>query len=90
MKYQRVVITGIGAVTPIGLCVDEFWCGLVNGKSGIGLITHFDATKFSVKVAAEVKNFQPEMKFQKDDLHFSNVFGIPEDSLIFFFFPIFF
>ena len=60
LKYQKVVITGLGAVTPIGLCADEFWCSLVNGRSGIYPITHFDATKFPVKVAAEVKGFSPE------------------------------
>ena len=59
MKIPRVVVTGIGTVNPLGLNVEEFWQGLVAGKSGIGLITRFDASKFYVKVAAEVKNFDP-------------------------------
>lgn len=56
---RRVVVTGLGAVTPIGLNVDEYWQGLREGRSGIGLITLFDTTGYLVKVAAEVKNFEP-------------------------------
>ena len=59
MSIPRVVVTGIGSVNPLGLNIEEFWEGLVAGKSGIGLITRFDASKFYVKVAAEVKNFNP-------------------------------
>lgn len=54
---RRVVITGMGAITPIGNNVDEFWEGLKNGKIGIGPITKFDASNFKVNVAAEVKGF---------------------------------
>lgn len=60
MKYKKVVITGMGVVTPIGLNVDEFWKGLSVGKNGTGPITAFDAGNHSVKVAAEVKGFNPE------------------------------
>lgn len=56
---KRVVVTGMGAVTPIGNDVDAFWDGLVSGKSGIGPITKFDASGFKVKLAAEVKDFHP-------------------------------
>ena len=56
---RRVVITGLGAVTPIGLTADDFWDNLVAGKSGIDLITLFDASNFPVKVAGEVKGFEP-------------------------------
>jgi 3-oxoacyl-[acyl-carrier-protein] synthase II len=56
---RKVVITGLGAITPIGLTVEEYWQGLVEGKSGIGPITLFDASKFPVRVAAEVKGFEP-------------------------------
>jgi 3-oxoacyl-[acyl-carrier-protein] synthase II len=56
---RRVVITGVGAVTPLGLTADEYWQGLISGRSGIGLITLFDSTLFPVKVAAEVKGFDP-------------------------------
>ena len=54
---RRVVITGMGAITPIGNNVDEFWEGLRNGKVGIAPITRFDASNFKVNVAAEVKGF---------------------------------
>ena len=54
---KRVVITGVGAVTPIGIGKDEFWNNLIAGKSGIGLITRFDTTDFTSKIAGEVKDF---------------------------------
>lgn len=57
---NRVVITGMGAITPIGNDVASYWDGLIEGKNGIDFITHFDTEKFKVKVAAEVKNFIPE------------------------------
>ena len=60
MKYKRVVVTGLGAVTPIGLNIEEFWQGLVQGKNGVGKITAFDPTNFPVKLAAEVKGFNAE------------------------------
>lgn len=54
---RRVVVTGLGAVTPIGNTVEEFWNGIKEGKVGIGPITKFDTTDYKVKIAAEVKNF---------------------------------
>ncbi|WP_264849136.1 beta-ketoacyl-ACP synthase II [Clostridium omnivorum] len=57
---NRVVITGMGAITPIGNDVASYWDGLIEGKNGIDFITHFDTEKFKVKLAAEVKNFIPE------------------------------
>lgn len=60
MQLRRVVITGLGALTPIGNTVSEFWNGLANGVSGAAPITKFDATKFRTKFACEVKNFDPE------------------------------
>lgn len=57
---RRVVITGLGAVTPVGIGKDEFWSSLIQGKSGIGPITRFDTENFSAKIAAEVKDFNPE------------------------------
>lgn len=55
---RRVVVTGLGAVTPIGNNVEEFWNGIKAGKVGIGQITKFDTTEYKVKIAAEVKDFQ--------------------------------
>ena len=55
---RRVVVTGLGAVTPIGNTVEEFWEGIKEGKVGIGEITKFDTTEYKVKIAAEVKDFQ--------------------------------
>lgn len=57
---RRVVITGLGAITPIGIGKDEFWDSLIQGKSGIGPITRFDTKDFNTKIAAEVKDFNPE------------------------------
>ncbi len=59
MKLRRVVVTGLGALTPIGNTVDEYWQGLSNGASGAAPITLFDATKFKTQFACEVKNFNP-------------------------------
>jgi 3-oxoacyl-[acyl-carrier-protein] synthase II len=52
-------VTGLGVITPLGLTVDDFWKGLVAGKSGIGPITQFDASDFPVKIAAEIHDFNP-------------------------------
>ena len=58
MSKKRVVITGLGAISPIGNTVEETWQNALKGVSGIDLITKFDTTTFSVKFAAEVKNFK--------------------------------
>jgi len=60
MELKRVVVTGLGAVTPLGNTVPEFWNGLKNGVSGCDLITLFDASKFKTRFACEVKNFNVE------------------------------
>ena len=57
---RRVVITGIGVVSPIGTGKDEFWKNVTNGVNGISEITQFDTTDYKVKIAAEIKNFNPE------------------------------
>ena len=56
---RRVVITGLGAITPLGLTVEDYWDGLTRGRSGIGLITSFDTSSYPVKVGAEVNGFEP-------------------------------
>ena len=60
MELKRVVVTGLGALTPIGNTVPEFWDGLVNGVSGAAPITRFDASKFKTRFACEVKGFNAE------------------------------
>jgi 3-oxoacyl-[acyl-carrier-protein] synthase II len=59
MKLRRVVVTGLGALTPIGNTVPEFWNGLLNGASGAGPITRFDTSKFKTQFACEVKGYDP-------------------------------
>ena len=60
MNEHRVVVTGLGAVTPIGVGLKEFWEGLKAGRNGISRITQFDPSDFRSQMAAEVKNFNPE------------------------------
>ncbi len=62
---KRVVITGLGVVSPIGLNLEEFWTSLVAGKSGVGPITRFDASSFETRFAAEVKGFDPLNYFDR-------------------------
>lgn len=65
---RRVVITGLGAVTPLGIGVDKTWQSLLVGKSGIGPITRFDASDYSCQVAAEVKDFNPADYLEKKEI----------------------
>ena len=59
MDPRRVVVTGLGALTPVGNTAEEFWSSLVHGRSGIGPITRFDATGFPTRIAGEIRNFDP-------------------------------
>ena len=68
MELKRVVVTGLGAVTPLGNSVSEYWSGLLNGVSGAGPITHFDAAKFKTRFACEVKGFDPEKYLEKKEV----------------------
>ncbi|MEJ2494541.1 MAG: beta-ketoacyl-ACP synthase II [Ignavibacteriaceae bacterium] len=68
MEKRRVVVTGLGAVTPIGIGIDEFWNGLVSGKNGVDLITKFDTTNFDTKFGAEVRDFDPLKYLDKKSL----------------------
>lgn len=60
MDKRRVVVTGLGLITPLGIGVKESWSGLIAGRSGLGRITHFDASTFPVQIAGEVEGFDPE------------------------------
>ena len=64
---HRVVVTGMGAITPLGNSVPELWNNCIAGKSGIGPITKFDTTHFKTKIAGEVKNFKASDYFEKNE-----------------------
>ena len=67
MQFKRVVITGLGAVTPLGNSVTEYWDNLVKGVSGAARITRFDPSRFKTNFACEVKGFNPEDYFDKKE-----------------------
>lgn len=67
MQFKRVVVTGLGAVTPLGNNINDYWTNLVNGKSGAAPITRFDAAKFKTRFACEVKGFNVEEYFDKKE-----------------------
>ena len=64
-KNRRVVVTGMGAITPIGNSVEEFWSGIKEGKTGFGPITYFDTADYRCKLSAEVKDFDPTQYMDK-------------------------
>ena len=67
MQLKRVVVTGLGAITPLGNTVNDYWNNLINGVSGAAPITRFDASKFKTRFACEVKGFNPEDYFDKKE-----------------------
>jgi 3-oxoacyl-[acyl-carrier-protein] synthase II len=67
MELRRVVVTGLGAITPLGNSLKEYWEGLVSGKSGAAPIQRFDASKFKTRFACEVKNFDPANYFDRKE-----------------------
>ncbi|GGH06165.1 3-oxoacyl-[acyl-carrier-protein] synthase 2 [Pedobacter zeae] len=67
-KMKRVVVTGLGAITPLGNTVEQFWQQILAGKSGIGPITKFDPAKFKTQFAGEVKDFNPEEYLEKKEI----------------------
>ena len=71
---RRVVITGMGTVNPLGLNVQEYWRGLLAGRSGIAPITHFDTTEFGVRIGGEVKKFDPTVALEHRDIRRSDRF----------------
>ena len=74
---RRVVITGVGAVSPVGNTAEETWSSLIAGKSGVGPITHFDTSDpaCKVKLAAEVKDFDPSLYMEKGDIRKSDLYS---------------
>ncbi len=73
-KVPRVVVTGLGVISPVGNTVSEAWASLVQGKSGAGFITLFDAAAYSTRIAAEVKNFNPALYLSPKELKHSDRF----------------
>src|SRR5580658_1884992 len=67
LTLKRVVVTGLGAVTPLGNGIPQYWDGLVNGVSGADFIKQFDVSKFKTKFACELKNFNPEDYFERKE-----------------------
>ena len=67
MELKRVVVTGLGAITPLGKSVPEYWDGLVKGVSGADIIQQFDVTKFKTRFACEVKDFEPTRFFERKE-----------------------
>ena len=74
MNRRRVVVTGIGMISPLGIGNEATWQGLVEGRSGVGRITKFDTTAFPVKIAGEVHGFDPEKWIEKKEVKKSDTF----------------
>jgi 3-oxoacyl-[acyl-carrier-protein] synthase II len=72
---RRVVVTGLGAVTPLGNTVEEFWQNLIDGVSGADAITHFDCSKFKTRFACEVKNFDPSSVIDRKEVRRLDLFA---------------
>lgn len=72
---KRVVVTGLGAITPIGNTVNDFWQGLISGKNGVGAITRFDSTNYKTHFAAEVKDYDPLNYFDRKDVRKYDLFA---------------
>lgn len=68
MELKRVVVTGIGAITPLGINVQDFWTNLLNGVSGADVIKRFDASKFKTQFACEVKNYDWTKYFDRKEV----------------------
>jgi 3-oxoacyl-[acyl-carrier-protein] synthase II len=75
MQLRRVVVTGLGALTPIGNTVEEYWAALLEGKSGAAPITHFDASKFKTQFACEVKGYNPDNFFDRKEARKLDLFA---------------
>src|ERR1041385_7131444 len=86
LTLKRVVVTGIGAVTPLGNTVPTYWEGLVNGVSGADFIKQFDVTKFKTKFACELKDFNAENYFERKEARkldrFSQIALVASDEAV--------
>ncbi len=86
LPLKRVVVTGLGALTPLGNDIPSYWDGLVNGVSGAGPITQFDVTKFKTKFACELKGFNPENHFDRKEARkldrFSQIAMVAADEAV--------
>jgi 3-oxoacyl-[acyl-carrier-protein] synthase II len=86
LPLKRVVVTGIGALTPLGNSVPEYWEGLINGVSGADFIKQFDVTKFKTKFACELKDFNPENYFDRKEARkldrFSQIAVVAADQAV--------
>ena len=86
MELKRVVVTGMGALTPLGNTVNDYWNGLINGVSGADMITLFDASKFKTRFACEIKGFEPtnflERKEARKIDRFSQIALVASDQAV--------
>lgn len=86
LPLKRVVVTGLGALTPLGNTVPEYWDGLINGVSGADFITHFDVAKFKTKFACELKGFNPENFMERKEARkldrFSQIAVVAADEAV--------
>ena len=76
MGLKRVVVTGLGALTPIGNDINSYWDGLVSGKSGADFITYFDTSKFKTQFACELKNFDAKEFIDRKELRKLDLFSV--------------
>ena len=74
MTKRRVVVTGIGMISPLGIGNEPTWQGLIEGRSGIGRITKFDPSAFACQIAGEVRGFDPENWVEKKEVKKSDTF----------------
>ena len=79
MELKRVVVTGLGAITPLGKSVDETWTNMVKGVSGAAAITRFDASKFKTQFACEIKDFNVKIYACEACSHY---YGLKREDLI--------
>ena len=85
MALKRVVVTGLGALTPVGNTVPSMWEGMVDGVSGVGAITRFDAAEFKCRIAAELKEIFPKATWEVGKVTEEDIYGETEGVKVFIF-----